>query len=270
MPPPGHPKALDAEKQKTVCSLVEAGVSLRQAAHFVDCDPKTIRREAQRNDDFRQQLARAKSEASIHPLQTLRQAAKTNWRAALCWMERLDPQRFARHNPKTITQREASQFAVDLAESIERAVSEPSERQDLFELLSAAMPAAMRRRWDGKGRRRTLAEAIDSVDAKKMDALEQRCKRRRDLMAQIGSYLPWNLVRILGQYGDLFDLPDQPDAPDEPPTPSSNSPAPSLQPPTTNTVPPPRPYSNHSAAQPSPNHVSPNDLAPGPEANPPE
>ena len=85
----GQPRALDDEKQKTVCSLVAAGASLRQAAHFVDCDPKTIRREARRNDDFRGQLAKAKSEANIHPLQTLQQAAKTNWRAALSWMEHI-------------------------------------------------------------------------------------------------------------------------------------------------------------------------------------
>jgi hypothetical protein len=35
---------------------VAAGASLRQAAHFVDCDPKTIRREARRNDDFADEI----------------------------------------------------------------------------------------------------------------------------------------------------------------------------------------------------------------------
>src|SRR5262249_52462804 len=52
MPSPGQPKALDPDKQQTVCSLIGAGVSLRQAAHFVHCDPKTIRSEAKRNEEF--------------------------------------------------------------------------------------------------------------------------------------------------------------------------------------------------------------------------
>jgi IS30 family transposase len=208
---PGQPRALDDDKQQTICAFVRAGASLRQAAHLVHCDPKTIRREAQRNDEFRGQLARAKSEANIHPLQTLRQAAKTNWRAALCWMERLDPQRFAKHNPKTITQREANQFAADLAESIERAVSDPNERKDLFELLAAAMPSAMRRRWDGKERRRVLADVINDLDVARRAALEQKAKRRRDLLVQIVSYLPWELTSQVAENADLFNLSDPPE-----------------------------------------------------------
>jgi IS30 family transposase len=159
--------------QKTVCSLVATGVSLRQAAHFVNCDPKTIRREALRNDDFRRELERAKSEASMQPLATLRRAANSNWRAALCFMERLEPLRFDGHNAKIITQREANHFAIDLVESIQRAVSSPSERKDLFELLSAAMPAAMRRRWNGQARRRGMAEAMNAIDAKRKAAQER-------------------------------------------------------------------------------------------------
>src|SRR5262245_9602092 len=80
----GRPRALDEDKQTTVCSLVAAGVSIREAADFLDCDPRSIRREAERNENFRRQLAQAKSDARIHPLETLRRAAKSNWRAALC------------------------------------------------------------------------------------------------------------------------------------------------------------------------------------------
>src|SRR5262245_9687846 len=94
----GRPRALGDDQQDTVCSLVAAGVSVRQAADFLDCDPRSIRREAQRNEDFRRRLAKAKTEARVHPLETLQRAAQTNWRAALNWMERFDPDRFARPN----------------------------------------------------------------------------------------------------------------------------------------------------------------------------
>jgi hypothetical protein len=201
----GRPKALDEDKKATVCSLIAAGVGLRQAGRFVDCDPNSIRREARRNRDFRRQLAKARSEASIHPLQTLRQAAKTNWRAALCWMERLDPQRFARPDASVVTKRESNQFVADLVESIERAISDPRERSNLFELLSAAMPAAMRRRWDGHGSRRNLKQAMRDFDKKRNEEVAQRAKRRREFTSRIASYLPWQLIRELGDYHDVLD-----------------------------------------------------------------
>jgi hypothetical protein len=201
-PRPGRPKALDDDKQATICNLVAAGVSLRQAARFVDCDPNSIRREARRNVEFRRQFAKARSEASIHPMVTLRQAAKTNWRAALCWMERLDPQRFARPDASVVTQRESNQFVTDLVESIERVVSDPRERSNLFELLSAAMPAAMRRRWVGHELRRSMKQATRDFDNRKDEEVERRCKRRREFTSTIASYLPWDLI---GQLGDHYD-----------------------------------------------------------------
>jgi hypothetical protein len=121
-------------------------------------------------------------------------------------MERLEPSRFAKNNPKIITQREANQFAVDLVTSIERAISEPEERKILYELLSAAMPTAMRRRWDGQGRRRGLAEVMQDVDARRDAAQERRAKRRREFIERIISYLPWDLIPLVNEYDDVFDM----------------------------------------------------------------
>jgi hypothetical protein len=208
----GQPRALDDEKQKTVCLLVAAGASLRQAAHFVDCDPKTIRREARRNDDFRCQLAKAKSEANIHPLQTLQRAAKTNWRAALAWMERLDPDRFARPDARLITQCEANQFALDLVEAIERAVSSAKERNTLFDLLTPAMPTPMRRRWNSRAMRRAVQRTTQIIENRKAERESRKCwekaqrdLRRRDLWQEIGQWLPTELYQKLAQNEDLFD-----------------------------------------------------------------
>ncbi len=201
----GRPRALNDDKQATVCSLIAEGASLRQAARFVDCDPNSIRREARRNDEFRRRLAKARSQASIYPLQTLRLATRTNWRAALHWLERIDPQHFARPDASIVTKREANQFVADLVESIERAVSDSRERTSLFELLSAAMPAAMRRRWDSHGSRRNLRQAMREFEKKKNEAVAQRCERRREFTARIGSYLPVELLRELGDYDDVLD-----------------------------------------------------------------
>ena len=208
----GRPKALDEDKRATVCNLIAAGVSLRQAAQFVDCDRRSVRREAQRNGEFRRQLAKARSEASIHPMVTLRQAAKADWRAALCWMERLDPERFARPDASVVTQREANRFVADLVESIERAVSDSSERDNLFELLSAAMPAAMRRRWDGHRVRRHIQQTMRIYDETKIAERQrqdaerrERDKRRDELFHEIARYLPDHLYGKLGRNFDLLD-----------------------------------------------------------------
>jgi hypothetical protein len=208
----GRPRALNEDNQATVCSLVAAGVSLRQAAEFVDCDARSIRRAAQRNDEFRRQLAKAKSEANIHPLQTLRQAAQTDWRAALRWMERLDPERFARPNATVVTQREANQFVSDLVESIERVISNDNERTGLFELLSAAMPAAMRRRWDGRRMRRNIEQVRRVCDLRKWEEnerkrakSEERDKRRREIFVEVARYLPLELRAKLSLNSDLLD-----------------------------------------------------------------
>jgi hypothetical protein len=208
----GQPRALDDKKQKTVCSLVAAGASLRQAAHLVGCDPKTIRREAGRNHAFRCQLAKAKSEANIHPLQTLQRAAKTNWRAALAWMERLDPDRFARPDARVITQREANQFVAHLVESIELAVSSDGERNTLFDLLTPAMPTPMRRRWDGRAMRRAVERRTQIFENRKAERERRKCTeksqrdlRRRKLWHEIGQWLPMELLQKLAQNEDLFD-----------------------------------------------------------------
>jgi hypothetical protein len=219
----GRPKVLDEGKQSTVCSLVAAGVSLRQAADFVDCDRRSIRRAAERNDEFRRKLAKAKSQANIHPLETLQRAARTDWRAALHWMERLDPKRFARPSAAGITQREANQFVADLIETIEKAVTSPRQRAGLYELLSAIMPAAMRRRWDGQRVRRNIEQAKrdfeetrNAEDQKWLAGIGERAKRRHDLLVEIGKYLPLDLYYKLGKNTDLLDpeevFPQRPEA----------------------------------------------------------
>jgi hypothetical protein len=212
MPNSGQPRALDPPKQKTICSLIAAGASLRQAARFIDCDAKTIRNEAARDDDFRRELAKARSEAALHPLETLHQAAKTNWRASVVWMQRIDPDRFARPNAAVVTQREANQFIADLLETIGRAVSSPQERKAFVELLTPAMPTAMRRRWNGRAMRHAVEQATHAFDSRKAEQdrrelMEKAARnaRRRKLWHEIGQWLPRELLHKFVQNEDLFD-----------------------------------------------------------------
>lgn len=205
---PGQHKALDTSKLDAVCNLVAAGVSIRQAARFMDCDPKSIRRERARNDEFRRRLDKAKSAASIRPIQTLLAATQDNWRAALCWMERVDPDRFARPDATVVTKREANRFVADLIAAIEKAIKKPNQRKRLFRLLTPAMPTAMRRNWEMIARRRA-AEDFDRRQAER-DEKRRRQRRARDnrrsrLWSEIGDWLPWELYKKLQANEDLLD-----------------------------------------------------------------
>jgi hypothetical protein len=204
----GQKKALDTSKQDAICNLVASGVSIRQAARYVDCDPKSIRREAGRNDAFRGRLQKAKSEVKIRPVQTLLEAAQDDWRAALSWMECVDPDRFARPEAAIVTKREANQFVADLIAAVEKEVKNPNEQNRLFRVLTPAMPTAMRRNWEISARRR----AAQNFDRRQAERAEKRRlarrahdDRRSRLWNEIADWLPWKLYDKLLKNHDLFD-----------------------------------------------------------------
>jgi hypothetical protein len=262
---------LDDDKRSTICSLVASGVSLRQAANYIGCAPISIRREMQRNAEFRANLAKARSEARMHPLETLRQAAKTSWRAALAWMDRLDPVQFADPTESIVTKREANRFVDVLLASIGQTVKDPNQRRDLFDLLGAAMPVAMRRRWQGNAMHRAVDQMKQDVEErnrrefqKDFHAKAERDRRRVRLFEEIAKYLPQNLQPNLWNQRDLLDpeevFAQQPKASD------SRDPAPANPTKTnnvplgTNNVPPPGRNADHIVPPPSPNQAPPNNL----------
>ena len=79
-PPAGRPRALDDAKRRDVSPLVSAGCGLEVAARHVGCNPTTLRREARRNPDFRDQLRLARRDCELSPLQAMHKAAKRHWR----------------------------------------------------------------------------------------------------------------------------------------------------------------------------------------------
>ncbi|TWT30973.1 hypothetical protein KOR34_43460 [Posidoniimonas corsicana] len=83
-----RPRVLDETKRREVCALLTAGMTLGSAAEYVGCSVKTIRRERDRDDDFDLKVRRAKMAARLGPLQAVRRAAETHWRAAAWLVER--------------------------------------------------------------------------------------------------------------------------------------------------------------------------------------
>jgi hypothetical protein len=173
MPTSGRPKALDESQHGNICELVASGSSIRQVARYYGCSPSSVR-EAERNAEFRQQLAMAKAEAHVLPRDMLRHHADNDWRAAVAWMKHIDQDQSGGPRVSIVRQREANQFVADLIDSVERIVSKPEERADLFELLAASMPAAMRRRWDGQTIRRNRKQVLADFDKRRSAQLDEQ------------------------------------------------------------------------------------------------
>jgi hypothetical protein len=90
---------------------ISFGCGLDSAARFVGCSPITVRREARRNPEFRDQLRRAQQDCEIGPLNTIRKAAHENWRASAWYLERMNPQQFAKKNVRYVTPEQLGAFA---------------------------------------------------------------------------------------------------------------------------------------------------------------
>ncbi len=102
----GRPRVLCETKQREICLLVATGCTIEASARHVGCTPLTIRRETRRNPQFSEQLRRSRASAEITPIQTMRQAAASEWRAAAWLLERTQPDRYAKRPPNMFSQQD--------------------------------------------------------------------------------------------------------------------------------------------------------------------
>ncbi len=146
----GRPRTLDDINQREVCALVTAGYSLVGAARYVGCTAKTIRREAERNPTFGDQLRRIQLAAQLEPLRALRRKATTHWRAVAWLLERIDPEQFARYDSKLLKPEEVADLLENIRATLEIALADDPTRQ-VF--ASGIVDAARRQAGLPKGRR---------------------------------------------------------------------------------------------------------------------
>jgi len=136
----GRPRALNEAKRREVCALVSRGCGIKEAARYVGCAPSTIHRERQANEKFRRRLARAKMKANLSPLRAMQQAMKTDWRAAAWFLERTQPEKFARRNHRAFTQKQANALINDITKILGQELAS----QHLIDRLATRIEAAVR------------------------------------------------------------------------------------------------------------------------------
>jgi hypothetical protein len=113
-----RPRALDDAKRREVCALVSAGCGIAHAARYVGTSAITVRREALRNPEFYEQLRNAELSAQVVPLQALKKAAQTHWRAAAWYLERKHPDEFGRRNVERYTVQQVEALLCEFYEAI--------------------------------------------------------------------------------------------------------------------------------------------------------
>jgi hypothetical protein len=157
---------LDETKLREICALVSAGCEIREAARYVRCAPSTIRREAERNDEFRQRLDKAKMYADLRPLQAMQQAVGSHWRAAAWMLERTRPGRFARGDPRAVRPRQVRALANDLVDIIDREFIDPLQRDRIEKRVRAAIEYAIHDAGDVRRSGRNLRRAMQYFNEK--------------------------------------------------------------------------------------------------------
>ena len=159
---PGRPRALDDGKRREICALIAGGCSLRDAAQYVNCSVNTIRREAERNPAFQEQIRHSEQHARLSPLRAMQQAMGTHWRAAAWFLERAFPDRFHRPEPSAIGLRELRALMKEVIGVVNEQISCSPLSIILTEGISDAFDRRLRK---ANGRRQTARSFRASMKA---------------------------------------------------------------------------------------------------------
>lgn len=150
----GRKRLLNEASQREICALLSAGCGVTEAAKYVRCTAITIRREAQRNPEFADRIRQAQLTAQLTPLQAMRKASASHWRAAAWLLERIEPDRFVKRNPKMFTDKQFFALIRQLVDVIKQEISDDRvrlrivdrfaeiERKSAFEIWAANSPYA--------------------------------------------------------------------------------------------------------------------------------
>lgn len=136
-----HPK-LTEELARRILEALRVGNSLEVAAHHAGISRSTLQRwlslgreeEAEpRYRSFAEQVRRARADAEYYAVAVLRRAMSEDWRAALAYLERAHPRRWARRaaaaRPNGSARAERSEADID--------TTDPETRRLLSEALRA-------------------------------------------------------------------------------------------------------------------------------------
>ena len=145
MPRPGRPKKIHDQAKREFCMLVGLGMRRVLAADHLGISLRAVQYEMRRTPAFRAQVRRAEMEAEAVPLANLRSGARSSWRAAAWYLERVFPDRYRRHKPGGLTVQQVDELAEEFIESILKHVSDPVYRREVLKACAEGHAVWVRR-----------------------------------------------------------------------------------------------------------------------------
>jgi hypothetical protein len=177
----GRPRTLTDAKRREICALIAGGCGLQEAAKYVRCDSKTVRREAQRNPEFHENLRRAEMYAQLSPLRAMQHACSTHWRAAAWFLERAFPDRFSRPEAGAFGARQARQLLGEVLNVISSETSDPFKFERIEKRVRGTFEYYIRAACDRRRTARSLRSAMKFFEQKDSSA---------DPLAALGISIP--------------------------------------------------------------------------------
>jgi hypothetical protein len=143
MPAVGRPRALTPVKRAELCSLVSSGIDLEEAVGYVGCSTRTVRRETERNEEFRRALTEAQLFSGLDPVHFMRKAAQQDWRAAAWLLERLDPNQFLRRDRSACTPEELTIVIDRVVEAALQQIDDQETRSRVYRHATSVASCAL-------------------------------------------------------------------------------------------------------------------------------
>ncbi len=125
---------LDEFKRREILAILTVGGSRRTAARYVGCAPATIRRTAEKDAEFAEQLCRAENTAEIGYLKNIQKAAAKEqyWRAAAWALERRHPEEYGPRRPNLVSVQEIKEFVSRIVDLVVAAVPVDQFRKNVI------------------------------------------------------------------------------------------------------------------------------------------
>lgn len=130
---------LTAEQQGQVLGILSVGCDRETAAGFIGCTPAEIARAMQGQPTFGAAVRRTEAAAELTCMRTIHEAAKEVkiWRAAVWWLERRSPERFASRGPGTVTTRQLRVFLTIIGDLLNEEIHDLDDRKRVLARLNA-------------------------------------------------------------------------------------------------------------------------------------
>jgi hypothetical protein len=162
----GRPRSLNEIKRREVAALVAGGCGLKEAARYVGCSVRTIRREMQRNTHFDSSVRRSEMYAELSPLRAMQNAVSTHWRAAAWMLERAFPERFAKPDPGGFGARQARELLDEVLQIFRTELHDPFQFDRVDKRVRATFEYHVRRACDRRRNARSLRNAMAYFEQK--------------------------------------------------------------------------------------------------------